>query len=231
MRLPKLQGRRRLVVPGVLVAGLLVLTGCSQDPSTAAQVGSGTISTQDVDLMSQALCVAHGEARKQQQGLTPIPVSVVHEQALQDLINTRLDQMLAKRQHIPANNAGVTQQLQRLNPLFRKLPAADRARTRVLLGNLLRGEGQIQQFGAAYLQSAGQRPNAQSAMKAGQAQRSAFAKQVDVTLNPRYDVQGVGHTTNAQSLSKPVSSFAKGATAATPNPQWAAQLPSNQKCG
>lgn len=234
LRMRRRRSGRALAVPGVVGVALLALSGCAQSPGVAARVNGAAISTQDVQLMTQALCSERFAARKQglqKTGFTMASVAQVRSQALQALIESQINQQWAHKKHLPANGFAVAQQMQSLGPLLKRLPAEDRARTRNLISMLFRGETQLQKAGADYLDSQGQAANPQTAQQAGIAQRQPFVKATTVTVNPRYNTQGTGHTKNAQSLSKPVSDFAHNAASAKPSEQWVVDLPANQRCG
>lgn len=218
---------RRLAVPAAMIVGLIALTGCDQEPSVAAQVGGSSISTHDVDLMTQVLCVDHAHA-PQQQG--KLPVASVRSQALHTLIEAELNRKFAAKEHLPSADTLVSQQMAGFDKLFGALPAGDRAPTEQLVRKYFTGEIQLQQLGAFVLQHEGKKVDAQSATQVGLAQRKQFDAKQDIEINPRYATSG-GSGAGQQALSVPVSSFAKSASSQSPPPSWSAGLPANQVCG
>lgn len=222
----KLQRRRGPALAAAIVVAAMALTGCDQSPGVAAKVGDTTISTHDLDLMTQALCTSHSQG---QGGATS--VATVRKQALNALIESTLDHQFATKLGVPANQNMVNQEISRYNALFKALPADDRARTRQLLGSLFRGTFQIQQVGAAQMQQQGKKYNPQAALTAGQKLRKKFDAKQDIDINPRFDTPGVGHVRGSGSLSVAKSDFAKKAGAQQPDPTWVSSLPKTQTCG
>ncbi len=74
--------------------------------------------------------------------------------------------------------------------------------------------------------------NAEALLNAGYQKREPWLKKVDIDTDPRYGPAGIGWPGGADpSVSKAVSSFAKSAGKAQPDPAWVSALPAGQKCG
>ena len=214
------------------LAALLLITGCDQSTGTAARVGSDTISTRDVDLVSKALC----EERTSQQSAqndARISLALVHKQALTALVDAELSQQYGDKQHAFYDKATLNQQVASIKALIDKLPARDRARTRDLITGIFRGRLMLTQIGQQQLALTGQRATTQDqALTAGLKARAAYDKKTKVELNPRYETDGPGKGgAGSQSLSKSVSTYAKDGSASSQDPTWTAGLPANLRCG
>ena len=220
----------RLVPVGV--AALLLLTGCDQSAGTAARVGHSAISTHDVDLVSRALCQERSDAASTQND-TRISLQLVHREAVGALVDATLSRQFAQQKGAFYSKDQLSQQLASIQPLIDKLPAADRDRTRTLIGRIFQGRLELSELGAQSLTLRGQRPTSQDqALSEGLKLRSAYDKKVKVVLNPRYDTDGPGKGGDgSQSLSKAVSSYAQGGQTSTQDPVWTAGLPANARCG
>jgi hypothetical protein len=217
------------LVPVVLAAVVLLLSGCDQSPQTAAHVGSQTITTDDVHLLAQALCKEQESAGS---AGTARPVSAANNAALGSLIQSALDEQYAAKHDLDYDRLSMADQLDQLKPLINSLPSGDRTRTRELIEQLFKG--QLQLFGEAVskLQASGVQPTQQLVQQAAQATEAEYAKTVDIKVNPRYDAPGPGHEGDgAHSLSRAVSSDAKASSAAQPDASWVAGLPATQRCG
>jgi hypothetical protein len=214
------------------LAALLLITGCDQSTGTAAKVGSDTISTHDVDLVSKALCQERaGQASAQND--TRISLALVRKQAVTALVDAQLNQQYGDQRHAFYDKATLNQQVASLKTLIDKLPADDRARTQDLITGIFRGRLLLTQIGQQQLALTGQRATSQDqALTAGLKARAAYDKRTKVELNPRYDTDGPGKGgAGSQSLSKSVSTYAKDGGASSQDPSWTAGLPANLRCG
>jgi hypothetical protein len=213
-----------------VAAALAVLSGCDQSPQTAARVGSDTISTHDVELMAQALCEEQSGATGQNPAARP--VSAVNSAALGALISSAIDRQYAAEHDLNYDRVSMAQQLEQLQPLIDKLPAKDQARTHELIKELFEGQLQVFQEAVAKLRATGVQPTQALVQQAAQATEAEYAKKLDIDVNPRFDAPGPGHEGDgAQSLSRAVSSDAKTAQGADPDPSWVSGLPATQRCG
>jgi hypothetical protein len=217
------------LVPLVLAAVVLLLTGCDQSPQTAARVGNQTITTDEVNLLAKALCKEQEQAGS---GGSTRPVAAANNAALGTLIQSALDEQYAAKHDLDYDRLSLASQLDQLKSLIDGLPAKDRSRTRELIEQLFKGQLQVFQEAVTKLQAAGVQPTQQLVQQAAQATTAEFAKTVDIDVNPRYDAPGPGHQGDgAQSLSKAVSKDAKAAQSTDPDPSWVAGLPAPQRCG
>lgn len=222
---------RVLPVIGVAVA-LVALSGCDESPTTAAHVGSQTISTDDVGLMAKALCEEQVAAKGSAQAPPAQPMSAVNSSALGALIQSAVDKQYAASKHLDYDKVSMAQQLEQLEPLIAKLPADDRKRTRELITQLFKGQLQIFQEVVAKLQATGVQPTQALVQQGAQATEDAYAKKLHVDVNPRYDAPTIGKSGDgSRSLSKAVSAGAKDAQATSPDASWVTGLPAAQRCG
>jgi hypothetical protein len=227
----RVKTRRAKFVPlaGAALA-VLAFAGCTQSPEVAARVGSETITVDDLDLMTQALCT---EQETNAQAATPeSAVSTVRGSALAALIQTQVDAQYAAANDLPEDGLAVAQQLERLNPLLEKVPAEDRDRTRELIRDLFQGQQQLFTAVVDKLKSGGQQPSQEVIQQAIASLEADYSKKLDIDINPRFDSAGADHQGDGfGSLSHAVSTGAKAATSDQPDPAWAAGLPASQKCG
>ncbi|WP_310964962.1 hypothetical protein [Nocardioides terrisoli] len=221
---------RLLPMAGAALA-LVALSGCAQSSQTAAQVGSQTISTSDLHLMTQALCTEQRHATGAS-AQPPSAISTVSNSALGALIESAIDRRYGDQHAVSYDKLTLAQEVNRLDPLISELPAADQARTRQLISDLFRGQMQVYQAATAQVRASGQAPTQQLVQQQVGAIESATAKKVDITVNPQYDTSGPGHGGDGHgSLSRAVSSDAKNSVSAQPDASWVANLPAGQKCG
>jgi hypothetical protein len=220
---------RLLSAVGAALA-LVLLSGCDQSPQTAAHVGSTTITTDDLDLMAQALCAEASSGQSQGQGAQP--VSRVNSAALGALISSAVDAQYAAEHDLGYDRATMAQQLQQLDPLIAKLPEADQKRTKELITQLFKGQMQIFDEAVSKLRASGVQPTQELVQQAAQATETEYAKKLDIDVNPRYSAPGPGHEGDgSQSLSRAVSGNAKTAASENPDPGWVTGLPATQRCG
>lgn len=221
--------RPRRLVPVVLAAVVLLLSGCDQSPQTAARVGNQTISTDDVHLLARALCKEQEAAGSAAQ---PRPLSAANDAALGTLISSALDAQYAAEHHLDYDRLSMADQLGRLQSLIDSLPAGDRARTKELIEQLFKGQLQLFKQAVDKLQAGGVQPTQQLVQQAAQATEAEYAKSVDIDVNPRFSAPGPGHQGDgAHSLSRAVSREAKAAQSEAPDASWVAGLPATQRCG
>lgn len=219
----------RRVLPLVLAAvAALALTGCDQDPSVAARVGSQTITVADVDLLTQALCVPQPGAGGGQQNA----VATVNDAALATLVQAAVDAQLAEAEHVPSDPAAVNQQLTQYDALLAQVPEQDRDRTRQLIADIFSGRQQVTLAAQQRLRLGGTAPNAQVLQQAVQSLEKDWADKVGVQVNPRYDSAGLGKQGDGfESVSRAVSDDARAAGSAQPDSDWVGSLPADLRCG
>lgn len=223
--------KRRLIPAAAVALALVALSGCDQSSLTAAHVGSESISVQDLNLVTEALCTeqldAQGAAAR-----PPSAVSTTSGSALSALIESAIDRQYAASHQIGYDRVSLAKQVSQLDALISHLPAKDQDRTRELITDLFRGQMQMFQAATSQVQATGKAPDQQSVQQQMSAIETSYAKTLDIKVNPRFDPIGPGHGGDGfQSLSRAVSTTGKNNTSQQPDASWVADLPAGQKCG
>lgn len=229
----KLVRPTRLASAIVVALAVAFLTGCSQQPGTAAVVGGVPISTADVDLLARVQCADLANQGPSAAGSTTVSVASVRIGALSGLIQSELNAQFAAKKHASYDNAQLQAQMAQAAPVLDRLPEADRVPVSGLIESFNRGQLQIAEVGRMALLAQGVRnPTIGNSYNAGQALRDQFAKKVKISVNPEYapGKDGIPGTGDG-SMSVPVSDFAKQSASGSPRPSWAIGLPPNQRCG
>jgi hypothetical protein len=216
----------------ILVAGLLLVTGCSQDPQVAAHVGGKSISVKDVDILGKALCAERVESGQ----AAATSMSAVRGSALAALIDSALDAEVAKDRKLSYDKATLGSSVAQLESLVAKLPADDRDRGRELITDLLRGQMQLSTAAAGLVQQSGQQLTQDAVNQVVQQLETEQAGRTKISVNPEFDSPGFGRAGDGeQSVSLAISSTAKAArkiiTSSTPSATYVGSLPAAQKCG
>ncbi|MCW2787654.1 MAG: hypothetical protein JWP74_4171 [Marmoricola sp.] len=226
----------RLVLLAVAGTCGFALTGCSQSGTVAATVGGTTISTSDVAFLARMQCDELNTAAKdpsQASSVTSVPTRVVRADMVNALVQAALDHQLAKKDGGAYDVASYRQAMDQFESAAKLAPAKDQDHFRSLVGSLYRGQLQTFALADQALQGQGVANPSQEQVTAVVAKlQEAFRATTKVSINPVYgaDVKGNAGAIDP-SLSLPVSSFAKKAAKAAPDPAWVATLPTNQRCG
>ena len=218
--------RAARVRPGRLavavLAGLL-MSGCAQNaPGVAAQVGDERITDEQVDQLAEALCVLNASSQQGQ-----VPTQQVRRQALQILLDNELaddiidpgavddEQLAAARQQAQASRDALPERLQ---------DSFDDAVEGFASSQL----GLVELGRQSLIDKGTRNPDDQSALAEGQRLRARHARQVGVSVDPRFGSLERGQLQPSDgSLSVAVSEEARSSLSADGA---AADLPANLSC-
>lgn len=221
--------RRNLLGSAVAAGALLALTGCGSYPGSAAVVGDSRISDDRVDAAAQSLCSANisgAEARGE-----PAPELATRGArlaAVQLLIDNELSAQFAEAEGLEADAQAVSAALEQNRQGIAQLPADQRADFEELLRGFSEGQQILVEAGRAEL---GPEAPQEQALAAGAQARTAWAEDVEVTVDPRFGEWSQGTLTpDNGSASVPVSERAAEGANTEPSAQWVAGLPQSQKC-
>ncbi len=207
------------------VLAVLLVTGCAQNaPGVAAQVGDDRISDEQVDELAEALCVLSDDAG-QAQG--PVPTQQVRRQALQILLDNQLaagiidpdavddEQLDAFRQQVAAPREALPERLR--GPFDEAVEGFAIAQ----LGLAVLGRESLGAEGT-------EEPDDQAALAEGQRLRNRHAREVGVSVDPRFGTFARGQVQASDgSLSVAVSDQAKASATAD---GVGTDLPANLSC-
>ncbi|MCW2854399.1 MAG: hypothetical protein JWR52_14 [Marmoricola sp.] len=226
----------RLVLLAVASASILTLSGCAQSGTSAAQVGSDTVSTSDVSFLTRMQCDALDRAAKDPASASQVqtePTRLVQADMVNALVQAQLNHQLALKLGTDYDRTTYRSVMDQFEPVVLKAPAADQARFRNLVGSFYRGQLQVYAIATKLLAAQGlTQPTQTQLQSAVGSLQDAMRKKTPVKINPVYgpDKNGAAGAVDP-SLSVAVSSFAKQSSAATPPASYVASLPGNQKCG
>lgn len=226
----KLRGFR--TVPAV-AAALLLLAGCGGDvsPGTASVVNGTTITTSQVNELTDAQCAGVALAAKSQQAQAGSRKQIARG-ALSLLIDTQLNLDFAKTLGLDPNPTTEALIYSRVDPLIQALPKKDRAVTEQVFHRWAKARDLMTQVGAIATGQAVTADNEDTILNAGYAKRQSWLKDIKVETDPIYGPTKEGFPGAGDgSVSKASSSFAKSGAAATEAPAWVSELPANQRCG
>jgi outer membrane murein-binding lipoprotein Lpp len=213
---------RRGRLGAAVLAGLLV-TGCAQNaPGVAAQVGDHRITDEQVDQLAEALCVLNADSAQGQ-----VPTQQVRRQALQILLDNQLaddiidpeavdkEQLAAARQQAQASRDTLPERLQ---------DTFDDAVEGFASSQL----GLVELGRQALIEKGTKNPDDQSALEEGQKLRARHAREVGVSVDPRFGTFAKGQLEPSDgSLSVPVSEAARSSVSAEGA---SGDLPANLAC-
>lgn len=226
----------RLVLLATAGASMLVLSGCAQSGTSAAQVGAVTVSTSDVTFLTRMQCDALNQAAKdpaQASQVQTLPTRLVQADMVNALVQAQLNHQLALQKGAAYDQTTFRSVMSQFEPVVQKAAKADQARFRSLVASFYRGQLQVYAIAAKELAAQGLTQPTQIQLSAAVASlQDSFRKKTGVTINPQYgpDKKGAAGAVDP-SLSVAVSSFAKQSSSATPPPSYLAGLPSDEKCG
>lgn len=227
----------RLVLLAVGGASMLVLSGCAQSGGVAARVGDTTVSTSDVDFLTEVQCDILDKAAKQGQ-VQAVPVSRVRNQWVNTLVDAELNRQLAAREDLTYDRATLRSAMDQFESTLSQAPAKDRDRAREMIESIYRGQLQLVGLAQRNLASQGvSEPSEDDLRQAVTKALDDFRKKVDVDVNPAYGPDDDDLAGGVDpSLSLAVSSYAKDSrdglsTTADPNASWVGDLPDDQRCG
>ncbi|MGA8994551.1 MAG: hypothetical protein WB441_09625 [Nocardioidaceae bacterium] len=224
---------RTRTVTGLVAAGAaaLALSACGGHPGSAAVVGSQPIDDARVDAFARALCYDPQVAGQQ----TPrdLPSRTVRRDALTILLTGELNSQFAASLGVEPDQELVSAAVAANSATIEALPAGRREVFRQVLEEYAEGQLSLLQVGRAALASQGGQGTDQQAIAAGTQLRDRWAaRNVEVSVDPRFGSYRSGQVVNAGdgSLSVPVSRRATAGAAAQPDAAYAAALPASQKC-
>lgn len=222
--------------PSVVLTGLaaaLLLSGCagSASPGVAARVGDDTITTARVDEATGHMCEALGEAYAAEGRV--VQLGQMRQGVLQLLaVRSQAEQLLEAYDLEPS--AQYESQVSERRRTAAEFPEEARETyVEVFTAEDLANDA-VQQVGAAIVAEEGlDDATEEQVMEVGSEAFLAWPDDNDLETNPIYGVELVDGSLRVgdRSLAFPVSDAATAAIAETPDPDYAASLPSNQRCG
>lgn len=231
---PRRASRRTRALSALPVAALalLVLSGCSDlTPGTASVVNGSRITHDQVDDLAQAQCVAADLAAESGQS-SSMAISRVKQQSLGLLLDTELSKQYAEDEGLEPQKSMSDGFYSQLEPGITPLPGKTRTEIEKVFGEWAVGRAILVEAGS---KATGEEPsftNIEQLMNAGLQARDGWLTKAEITTDPRYAPTEQGFPGGGESsVSRAGSTFAKGATAAEPDPTWVSGLPANQKCG
>jgi hypothetical protein len=215
-----------------VAVALLLLTGCGEiTPGTASVVNGTRITNDEVNDLAEAQCSGVALAAKTQQGQASSRKKL-EEGALSLLMDIRLNLDFGKSFGIEPRPASVKAIYAAIAPLIEALPAKHRPVTEGVFQRWAEARDVMTQIGE---QTTGQQAtpeNGDAVINAAYQAREPWVKKAKIDTDPRYAPNEDGLPgTGDGSVSRPSSDFAKGASAAEPDPKWISGLPASQKCG
>ncbi len=224
-------GGKRWALPAAAVA-LLVLSGCGEiTPGTASVVNGSRITHDQVDDLARAQCVAANLAAESGQS-TSMAISRVKQQSLSLLLDTELSKQYAEDEALEPQKSMSDGFYGQLEPGIAPLPGKTRTVIEEVFGEWAVGRAILVEAGS---KATGEEPtftNIEQLLNAGLQARDGWLQKVEITTDPRYAPTEQGFPGGGESsVSRAGSSFAKGASASEPDPDWVSGLPANQKCG
>ena len=219
-----------LGLTGVLTA--FVLSACQVHPGAAAVVGDQEISTQRVDAVAQALCSANRGASQSGQPASDLPSRGARQGALRVLIDSALAEQFGQAKGVHPDQEQVSAALAQNAEGISALPAGEQEAFRAALKEYAEGQLMVIEAGRQSLIAQGKSsPTDEEALAEGEKLRTAFAKDIEVDVDPRYGTYSNGNLRAASgSLSIPVSARAFDGQSSDPSAAWVASLPTAQKC-
>ena len=222
---------RAMAVPAAGLS-LLLLSGCSGvTPGTATDINGTRITTSRVSDVAAAQCDLRDVLTEQQ--LAPaVTAAQVSRESLSLLMDTELTKQFGESEGIDPDKLVAKSYLDRVQPLFKDLPATSRALLTDVFTTWADSRAVLVEAGA---KETGEQPapaNLDKLLEAGLQQRQTWLKDADIETDPRYGPDKDGYPSrDSASVSKARSTFAVDAEKETPSPSFLSQLPPDQKCG
>jgi hypothetical protein len=220
-------------VSAIAAAAAFALSGCGVHPGAAAVVGSTTITEDQVDAVAQGLCSANvGGAAASGQPAQDLASRGARQGALQVLLESELSRQLGEERGVEPDQEQVSAALARNEQGLALLPEDQRPAFRQALEHYAEGQLMLVEAGRQALREQGQAaPTDDQALAEGMKLRTAYAKTIDVEVDPRYGsyAKGTLHS-DSGSLSIPVSARAFDGQSSDPSAAWVSALPASQKC-
>lgn len=230
--LVKVSGKRgTLVRLGAPVAVLALLTGCGElTPGTASVVNGHRITVTEVDDLVKAQCTGAEQATRQGQDAT-MALPQVRQRSLGLLIDSEVNRQFAEARHLTPDPRFANGFFAQFQSSIQSLPESARAELTKVFREWARGRAILVAAGSRATGQAADPSNYDQMMKIGFEERSKWLGGITIDTDPRYGPGKDGFPSGNGSISRPVSDYAKKASASQADPSWLASLPASQKCG
>jgi hypothetical protein len=216
------------------VVAAFAMTACATHPGSAAVVGSASISESRVDDVARALCSAQAGSPQQAQQPQELASRAARQGALNVLIQSELSRQFGDSQGLEPDPSQVSAALAANAASIQALPADRRSVLRDTLRDYAGGQLVLVEAGRRALakRGGGAKVTQEQAVAEGTRLRDAWAKKVDVSVDPRYgEYKENALQSTSGSLSVPASQRAEDGDSPNPSAGWVAALPASQKCG
>lgn len=220
-------------VAALAAAAAFVLSGCGVHPGAAAVVGDTVITDKQVDAVAEGLCSANVRgAAANGQPAQDLASRGARQGALQVLLDSELSRQLGEQQGVEPDQEQVSAALARNEQGLRMLPEDQRPAFRDALKKYAEGQLMLIEAGRKSLEQKGQSsPTDDAALAEGNRLRAAYAKRIDIEVDPRYGTYSDGNLhPDSGSLSLAVSPRAFDGQSSDPSAAWVSALPASQKC-
>lgn len=222
---------KRLVRVATPLVALVLLTGCGElAPGTASSVDGHRITVSQLDALVDAQCTGAERASASGQSAT-MPLAQVRQRSLGLLIDSELNRQFALDRHLTPDPRFVEGFFAQFQSGIQPLPEPARSELTKVFHDWARGRAILVAAGADSTGQAADPNNYNQLMKVGFAERTKWLRGVKVVTDPRYGPGEDGFPTGNGSVSRPVSDYARKASASQPDPSWVSSLPSRQRCG
>jgi hypothetical protein len=228
-------------------ASLLVLTGCTPSSNVAARVGDATVTTDEVDFLTEVQCDALNKAAadpSQAGSAQSAATAQVRVSMVNTLIQSELNRQLAERDDLSYDKSTLRSVMEQFETVLKETPAEDRDRFRDIVESVYRGQLQVYELAQSNLAGQGvANPTQDQVDQEVAALQEKYRKSIDIEVNPAYGADDTGVPGSVDpSLSRAVSSFAKRSLEAPPGQStdaeaqaryedWLDALPADQRCG
>jgi hypothetical protein len=214
-------------------AAAFVLSGCGVHPGAAAVVGDAVITEHQVDAVAEGLCSANvGGAAANGQPAQDLASRGARQGALQVLLDSELSRQLGEQEGVEPDQEQVSAALARNEQGIAMLPEDQRPAFKDALRTYAEGQLVLLEAGRKSLAEQGQSsPTDDAALAEGSKLRAAYAKRIDIEVDPRFGTYSDGNVRpESGSLSVAVSSRAFDGQSSDPSAAWVSALPASQKC-
>lgn len=224
--------RNRLGLAALAAAASLLLSGCGTLPPGAAAVVDGAkITRTQVTDLADAQCAGVAQAAKQGQ-TAAVSRKQLTQRALGLLIDVKLNLAYGKSLGLSPRPTETAKDFAQIDPLIQALPAQYRTNVAEVFHGWADGRDLIAQVGEKETGKTLSSTTSEEILNAGYQKRESWIKTIKIDTDPKYAPGKIGWPGEGDSsVSEPVSSFAKGATAQSPKATFVDALPSAQRCG
>lgn len=223
--------RCTLVRVAAPLATLALLTGCGElSPGTASVVDGHRITVSDVDDLVKAQCTGAERASAGGQDAT-MPLTQVRQRSLGLLIDSELNRQFAQARHLTPDPKFVNGFFSQFQSGIEPLPESARTELTKVFRDWARGRAILVAAGSRATGQPADPNNYNQLMKVGFQEREKWLRGVKIVTDPRYGPGKDGFPAGNGSVSRPVSDYARKASASQADPSWVNSLPASQKCG